>query len=380
MGRPPLVLGTWGKIRRYQEGPKSWRATANYRDFDGKTRPVERHGASGAKAERRLLEDLRNRARVTANGEVTPDTRIRVVCEIWRADLAGQGKATSTLNAYDDALKLHVLPGLGELRVREVTVGTADRFITSVRDKAGPGAARHAKTVISQVMRLAARHDAVDHNPLREITPAPSSKKPARSLTLDEVRVLRAGLRADKKAVTRDVPSLVDFMLGTGLRIGETLAVTWEALDLEACTVEVRGTVVRVRGVGLVIQPAPKTEAGWRTLHLPAWLVTLLKAREHVDNVWNVVFASQLAKLRDRSNTNADIRDALDPLGFGWVTSHTFRKTAATLLNDGGLTVREVADQLGHKRVSVTQDTYFGRAAASPKVAELLAVIDETSP
>jgi integrase len=42
--------------------------------------------------------------------------------------------------------------------------------------------------------------------------------------------------------------------------------------------------------------------------------------------------------------------------------------------------VREVADQLGHKRVSITQDTYFGRAAASPKVATLLAVIDEKSP
>ena len=86
-----------------------------------------------------------------------------------------------------------------------------------------------------------------------------------------------------------------------------------------------------------------------------------------------------MGRLRDRSNTNSDIRDALDPLGFGWVTSHTFRKTAATLLNDGGLTVREVADQLEHKRVSVTQDTYFGLAAASPKVAKLLAVIDKTA-
>lgn len=39
----------------------------------------------------------------------------------------------------------------------------------------------------------------------------------------------------------------------------------------------------------------------------------------------------------------------------------------------------EVADQLGHKRVSITQDTYFGRAAASPKAATLLAVIDGTA-
>jgi integrase len=324
-----------------------------------------------------LVEDLKDRAKVTASGEITADSKLHFVCEAWRVDLATQGKAISTLSAYDDALNLHVVPGLGELRVREVTVGVADRFVRSVREKAGPGAARHAKTVLSQVMKLAARHDAVDHNPVREIASTATPKKAARSLTLDEVRTLRAGLRADKKALGRDVPDLVDFMLGTGLRIGETLAVTREALDITAKTVEVRGTVVREPGVGLIIQPAPKTESGWRTLHLPAWLVALLQARDYVENSWDVVFASQLGKLRDRSNTNADIREALDLLGFGWVTSHTFRKTAATLLNDGGLTVREVADQLGHKRVSVTQDTYFGRAAASPKVAALLEVIDE---
>jgi integrase len=36
-------------------------------------------------------------------------------------------------------------------------------------------------------------------------------------------------------------------MLATGLRIGEAAAVTWDALDLAAGTVEVRGTVVRAR-------------------------------------------------------------------------------------------------------------------------------------
>ncbi|GLY63959.1 site-specific integrase [Amycolatopsis taiwanensis] len=188
---------------------------------------------------------------------------------------------------------------------------------------------------------------------------------------------MRAGLRRDKKAVERDVPALVDFMLGTGMRIGEVLAVTWAALDLEAGTVEMRATVVRKKGVGLVLQPKPKSESGWRRLHLPPWLVLLLQTREHVENEWNVVFPSQLGKLRDRSNTNADLREAMDPIGFGWVTSHNFRKTAATLLDEAGLTVREIADQLGHKRVSMTLDTYFGRKQASPKVAELLRVIGE---
>jgi hypothetical protein len=47
----------------------------------------------------------------------------------------------------------------------------------------------------------------------------------------------------------------------------------------------------------------------------------------------------------------------------------TSGKTAATRLDDGVLTVREIADQLGHKRVSETLDTYLGRAQPSPKVA-----------
>lgn len=69
----------------------------------------------------------------------------------------------------------------------------------------------------------------------------------------------------------------------------------------------------------------------------------------------------------------------LDPLGFSWVTRHTFRKTAATLLDEGGLPVREIADQLGHANVSMTQDVYFGRRQASQRAAQALDVIGSDS-
>jgi hypothetical protein len=68
-----------------------------------------------------------------------------------------------------------------------------------------------------------------------------------------------------------------------------------------------------------------------------------LKAREHVETEWDVVFPSQLAKLRDRLNASGDLCDLLDPLGLEWVTSHTFRRTAATLMEEGGLTIRETS-------------------------------------
>ncbi|MDQ1292652.1 MAG: Site-specific integrase [Actinomycetota bacterium] len=351
---------------------RSWRAVTNFRDFDGVTRRVERFGSTGAKAERRLVEDLTRRTRAGGVGEITGDTRVRDVAPLWLKELERKRRASNTMATYEDTLRIHVIPAVGMLRVREVTVGVVDRFLGKMQDLTGPAAAKHCRTVLSGVMALAARHDAVASNPVRDAATITSTRSAARALTLEEVRWMRSLLWADSRAVERDIPAIADFMLATGLRIGETLAVTWDALDLTTRKVEVRGTVVRKKGVGLVIQPAPKTASGWRTIHLPVWLVEVLRSRESVANDWNVVFPSQQGKLRERSNTNADLREALDPLGLQWVTSHTFRKTAATLLDAGGLTVREIADQLGHKRISVTQDTYFGRRAAPSRAADVL--------
>jgi hypothetical protein len=64
-------------------------------------------------------------------------------------------------------------------------------------------------------------------------------------------------------------------LLATRLRVGEALAVTWDAMDPSAGTVEVRGIVIRVKERGLMIKPAPKTRAGFRTLLLPSWAVQM---------------------------------------------------------------------------------------------------------
>jgi hypothetical protein len=66
-------------------------------------------------------------------------------------------------------------------------------------------------------------------------------------------------------------------------------------------------------------------------------------------------------------------------LGVPDVTSHSFRKSLATLIDDEGLSARIGADHLGHARVSQTQDTYMARGRSHKVVAELLdkAISDE---
>ncbi|MGW3467364.1 tyrosine-type recombinase/integrase [Saccharopolyspora sp. NPDC000995] len=127
--------------------------------------------------------------------------------------------------------------------------------------------------------------------------------------------------------------------------------------------VQVNFTVVRGKGKGL-IRKSTKTEYGERTLLLPSWAVELLKKR-HAGCVGldRPVFSDSLGGLRDASNTRRDLRNARGTEGFASVTSHVFRKTAATILDDAGLTARVVADQLGHSRSSMTQDVYLGREA-----------------
>ncbi len=61
-----------------------------------------------------------------------------------------------------------------------------------------------------------------------------------------------------------------------------------------------------------------------------------------------------------------------DQVGADGVTTHSFRKTVATLIDGGGLSARIGADHLGHTNVSMTQDSYMARGRSHIEVAELL--------
>ncbi len=48
---------------------------------------------------------------------------------------------------------------------------------------------------------------------------------------------------------------------------------------------------------------------------------------------------------------------------------HTFRKTAATCLDEDGVSGRQVANQLGHAKPSMTMDHYMSRRAVTERAA-----------
>lgn len=377
MARPPLPLGTYGKIKAWQDG-KIWLARAQFRDYDGTIRPVKRSGKTKAAAERALRATLVDRQTPVKQAEITAETRVAKVAELWLAEVeravdAGT-KSPGTLDAYRSIYQRHVKPALSSLRVREVDTPVIDRVLTTIKQKTVSGA-RTAKIVISGLMRLAARHGAVAINPVREVAQIEGTQRhKPRSLTADERQQWLEAVEASEVAQTWDLLDLSLMMLATGCRIGECLAIGWDEVDLNQATVDVCWRLVRRKSVGLLRLASTKTgESGERLIPLPSWAVTMLKRRRlAIASGVQPVFPDSLGGWRDPSNVRRVWRQVRDDAGIEGLVSHTLRKTVASFLDDAAVPTRKISDQLGHSKVSMTQDHYLGRKLTDRQTADVL--------
>lgn len=84
------------------------------------------------------------------------------------------------------------------------------------------------------------------------------------------------------------------------------------------------------------------------------------------------MFPDSLGGWRDPSNVRRVWRETRDRLGMDGLVTHTLRKTVASFLDDADVSARKISDQLGHAKVSMTQDRYLGRRLTDRQTAEVL--------
>ena len=389
MARPPLPIGSWGRVMRTQVEVGVWEARARFRDFDGITRQVRRRAKTGAAAERALVSELTERTS-PAGDEIGRETRLSAIAVIWFTEIEARNLAVNTLRRYREILDDHVLPAVGGLAVREASVSRLDSFLKSVALNTGAATAKLCRTVLSGMLGLAVRHGAAPTNPLREVAGVTVVKKEPRALTLAEVAVLRDAVKAwernetDKagqpvvgskrgRARTSELLDVVDMLLATGARIGEVLAIRWEDVDLEEQTVTISGTIVRPIGEPLIRQSFPKSSSSQRELELPRFAVDMLMRRRvnAASNIVGAVFPSTAGTWREPGNVRTQWRQVRAAAGYSWVTPHSFRRTVATLL-DAEVDLKSASAQLGHAGTDITQRHYVQPTHRGPAVAEIL--------
>lgn len=375
MARPPLVLGTWGTIKR-RETAAGWVAYARFRDYDGVTRQVERKGETGARAESNLKRALRDRSKLPSE-DIIPETRLTRVLDDWDALLDSRDLSDGTRTQYRQQLR-HLRKGMGSLQLREVTVPAVDRFLTAISVSSGPETARLCRVVLAGACQYAVRKGAMSSNPVRDAEPVKRERKPVETFDVQGVLVARASMRAwdagkDKRGVPRmsDLADPTDMIIATGARTGEVFAIRWDDLDLDGPEprVLISGTVTVVDGK-LHRQSHPKTHESYRELILPGFAVGMLRVRERVSEF---VFPSSTGTMRSPNNFRRQWRDWRSASKYeSWVTPKTFRKAVATLLAVE-LGDDAAGNQLGHAKGStVTRKHYIKRARLAPDVRQVL--------
>ncbi len=382
MARPPLPIGTWGKIRTEKLGPNRFCARVRFRDYDGKTRDIEATDTTGPAAITALKLKLRDR--VTPNDdEITRETYISTLANLWIDEIAAEERVTpQTINRYETSLRTAILPALGNLRIREASVGRLDKFLRDVA-KDRPSAAKGAKVVLGQMFALAVRRGALATNPVRDTGRLRKPRRTVVTLTNEHLEAVRAAIRQWQQPVpgkpgprhTGDLADIVDLMLATGARIGEILALRWQDLDLAAArpTLTVCGTIVYVKGKGFFRQEWTKSNAGYRTTVLPRFAVGMLMARKltAAESATDAIFGSRRGTWMSPNNVRRQWRQARADTELEWVTPHTFRKTVATLI-DKEANTKSAAAQLGHASENVTNTYYIAKPALAPDVSDIL--------
>lgn len=373
-----LRVGEHGTI---SFSPKGTGVTAStyYRDSSGARRRLEATAANKTAAKRELMTKLTERL-AAGSADIDPRTTFADLAEAWWTRFSARVdeglRSPTTAAAYRRSLDVHLLPRVAGLRLAELTPRRLDAALELIREAHGYATTKTARSVLSSVCRHAVQQGALTSNPVRDVGALEQARaRSPRALTVEETAQWLALVDGSETARRHELDVLSRFMLGTGCRIGEALGAHWDDIDLDAGTWLVRRTVVRVGGGGLIANP-PKTAAGMRCLWLPASLLALLVDRRSVIQ-GPLVFPDTKGGYRDRNNVERAFRDVRRGTDLEWVIPHTFRKTVATRLDEAGLSARLVADQLGHSRISMTQDVYLGRGAASPLLAAALDLVSK---
>lgn len=383
-GRPPLRIGQHGKITRAQIARDVWVARCRYRDRDGVTRRMERttpdgvEDEYGAKAEGALLDAIAAR-RPPGTGTITGATLLGELLDRYIERCRADGDlAPKSIDTYEATLNT-VKPRFVGIRVSEADPGLLNEILKGIRRDHGATRERHTKVALNSVLTDAVMVGAIGSNPVREIAPRRKKKaerkpKGAPALAVDQVRTLLAAIAESEVCASKDLRDPVTILAATGLRRSELLALRWTDVDLDARVLTAAGSVVRLKGQGLVLQD--RTKGGdERSVPLPQFAVDALRRRKDEwtgPNTASVIFPSSTGTLRDPDNFGKQWREVRDALGLPDVSSHSFRKTVATLIDDAGMSARIGADQLGHARPSMTQDVYMSRGQVHTEVADVL--------
>ncbi len=341
------------------------------RDHRGKQ--IKRYAATLAEARDKkaaLRTDVRR-------GEYRPTSRLRFVeyAQRWADTFNGKkdrGLKPQTLTDYKAAIsRREFAEHFGRLLVSEIEASDLREYAEALKRKGlSPRTIRNALLPIRLCLAQAVEDKLIRSNPAAGLRIAAAQGNGTHGLKVNYLKFEQAAALLDafteladetesKSAIRaqtfREVRFLTDFLLLTGCRVGEALALRWSDFDSNCESVRIERRVYK----GTV--DTPKSKLGRRTLPVAEDLRPELRRRRKRAVDGDAVFRTGSGSPLDYTTATRAFRSAADRAGLRWATLHTCRHTLASWLlrTDGlGLLPQEAQAWLGHHSASFTIDTY----------------------
>ena len=166
--------------------------------------------------------------------------------------------------------------------------------------------------------------------------------------------------------------TLYKFLLATGCRINEALALSWSDIDLDNSVVHITKTLNYKQEVN-----SPKSKASYRDIDIDQQTITMLKKyqRKQTQEAWKlgrsetVVFSDFIHEYPNNRTLQTRLRTHFKRAGVNNIGFHGFRHTHASLLLNSGIPYKELQHRLGHSTLSMTMDTYSHLSKENAKKA-----------
>ncbi len=330
----------------------------------------------------------------------------------WLEEVVKRKNRPSTYRSYEQLVRLHIDPALGNALLSKLTTQQVRTFLNSKQDSGlSSRTVQYLHAVLRKALNVALKDQIVIRNVAALVDPPRVAAKEVQPLTPDEARRFLAAIQGDRQE------ALFTVAVSLGLRQGEALALRWQDVDLEARKLRVRyalqrftprdksvnrakpdgpqGEDNRVKGVRAreaelapklpseIHLAEPKTKKGRRTIDLPQvtlvalavhqmkqaeerrlagsrWTDPMIHCEGRIESASDFVFTTSIGTPLEGRNVTKRFQRLLKNASIPHHRFHDLRHTAATLLAVQGVHSKSIQSVLGWDQVAmVDRYTHF---------------------
>ncbi len=277
----------------------------------------------------------------------------------------------STIYAYKTGYRNHIAKALGKQKIKGLERRAIVKLLNRIADERGIGASNYARRVLASILNAAVQEEVISRNVMSGIPTIKDTKPPARETVHRELneRELRDFFTLIKGSRYLNA---FKFMLYTGIRVGECVALQWGDMDFKNGLIRIQKTFTKDKNGKRKLGETPKTKKSKRVIPMNAAIRALIKEQMTVEreingsiNLRGFVFPSERGGMVGHSSFNTLIASALErgrrmspPISIEPFGVHAFRDTFASRAIRAGIPPNTLKEILGHSSLAMTMDLY----------------------